>query len=259
MQTLRLSNGQQLAYREISGDSRLPVLVFLHEGLGSTAMWKNFPSELCNATGCTGLIYDRLGYGLSDPLNTSFEMDYLHDYAYLELPQVLDQIVGSRQYILVGHSDGGSIALLHAAQRPDNLLGCITLAAHVLVEDITIAGILQAGQAWADGKLTGLEKYHAQQTTQVFNRWFNIWTAAKFRDWNIESCLYRIDTPLLVIQGEDDQYATLRQVDRIVEGAASESHAAIIQNSRHSPHLDAEHLTLKFCREYIRELIHDQT
>eukprot|EP01034_Spumella_vulgaris_P041994 gene41994-52054_t len=183
MAMLELAEGGQLYYQWIAagdgaavgaGAASQPVLVFLHEGLGCAAMWKDFPARLCAQTGCQGLVFDRLGYGQSSPLRTGRSVHYLHRYALEELPQVLALLDG-RPYVVLGHSDGGSIALIHAADQPSGLLGVVTEAAHVFVEEVTLAGIREARAAYGAGKLRGLSRYHGDKTDQIFGAWADTW------------------------------------------------------------------------------------
>ena len=246
---------QQIHYEIIEGDQAKPWLVFLHEGLGCTAMWKDFPQRLCTATGCRGLLYDRLGYGLSDALQQTRATDYLHRYALDELPEVLAVLLPGQAYILIGHSDGGSIALLHAAQRPPLLQAIVTEAAHVFVEPVTLEGIRVADRAYADGKLKGLQKYHGDKTEQIFKAWSDTWLTPAFADWNIEADLPRIDCPALIMQGVDDQYGTPAQVDAIAAGIAKgdgpAAHKAMLPDCGHSPHQEQPQAVLDLMRDFI--------
>jgi pimeloyl-ACP methyl ester carboxylesterase len=250
---------QKIHYDIIEGDQEKPWLVFLHEGLGCTAMWKDFPQRLCEATGCRGLLYDRLGYGLSDALQQTRETDYLHRYALDELPEILAGLLFGQAYILIGHSDGGSIALLHAAQRPPLLQAIVTEAAHVFVESVTLDGIRVADRAYADGKLKGLQKYHGDKTGQIFKAWSDTWLTPAFADWNIEADLPRIACPALVMQGIDDQYGTPAQVDAIVtgisEGNGKPAHKAMLADCGHSPHQEQPQVVLNLMREFILQQI----
>jgi len=164
MGMLALESDYQIHYQRSDGDPERPCLVFLHEGLGCTAMWRKFPSLLCERTGCSGLRYDRLGYGKSSALQKPRTIHYMHEAALQELPRVLDHLLPNRPYVLVGHSDGGSIALILGAERPRLLKGIITEAAHVFVEPETISGIRAADDAFHGGKLSGLTDYHGERT-----------------------------------------------------------------------------------------------
>ncbi len=192
------------------------TLVFLHEGLGSVAGWRGFPRTLCDRLGAPGLVYSRRGYGRSTPLAESRATDYLHREAWDVLPALLDRC-GVRRPLLVGHSDGGSIALLYAARFDP--LAIAVMAPHVFVEDVTIAGIVQARAAWERGKLKEpLARVHDDPDGAFFG-WNDGWLNPAFRTWNIEAELPNIRCPVLAIQGYDDQYATMEQLDRIARVA----------------------------------------
>ena len=255
MPFLKNDHQQQIYYETIAGEAGKPWLIFLHEGLGCTAMWKDFPQRLCLATGCPGLLYDRLGYGKSDALQQTRRVDYLHRYAFDELPHVIAAILPAQAYIAIGHSDGGSIALLHATQRPPYLQAIATEAAHVFVEAVTLEGIRIADQAYAGGKLRGLHKYHGEKTEQIFKAWSATWLTPEFAGWNIEAELPQIACPALILQGVDDQYGTLKQVDTITAGierggnAPAQKH--MLDHCGHSPHQEQPQAVLALMRDFI--------
>ncbi|MRV75590.1 alpha/beta fold hydrolase [Duganella sp. FT92W] len=243
----------RLHYEWIDGPQQRPVLVFLHEGLGCTAMWKDFPARLCALAGCPGLVYDRLGYGLSDPLTRARSVHYLHEYTLIELPAVLERLLPARPYIVIGHSDGGSIALLHGAAQPANLLGVLTEAAHVFVEDVTLAGIRTALDAWEAGKLRGLERYHGDKTGAIFHAWADTWLTPAFSQWNIEGVLASIACPVLALQGEGDQYGTAAQLASIAS-RAPRAMEHMLPDCGHTPHLDNPDATLAAMAAFISRL-----
>lgn len=235
MPFLNLNADDDLYYELIEGDPARPWLVFLHEGLGSCAMWKDFPAQLCQLTGCRGLLYDRLGYGQSSPLRAQRQIHYLHDYALRELPQVLDCLLPGQEYFLIGHSDGGSIALIHAAQQPPRLRAIITEAAHVFVESVTLDGIRAAAAAFGEGKLRALARYHGEKTETIFKAWSETWLSYGFQFWNIEYLLPSIECAALIVQGSEDQYGSAAQVDTIVARALN-AMPAMIEQCGHAPH-----------------------
>lgn len=265
MAMLELAGGGRLYYERIgraggaeaggpaqAAPADNPVLVFLHEGLGCTAMWKDFPARLCALAGCEGLVYDRRGYGLSDPLQAGRNIHYLHQYALEELPQVLALLAG-RPYVVIGHSDGGSIALLHAAAQPPGLRGAITEAAHVFVEDVTLAGIRAAQAAYAEGKLGGLARYHGGKTEQIFHAWSDTWLTPAFSRWNIEYLLASIACPLLALQGAGDQYGTPAQLDAIVH-QAPRARRLLVPDCGHTPHQEQPQAVLAAMAEFLAGL-----
>ena len=226
-----------------------PTLVLLHEGLGSVAMWRDFPGRLAHATGCNALVYSRYGYGQSDPLTGERNVRYMHDEALMTLPELLDQLAIDRP-ILVGHSDGGSIALIHAGARKRPVKGVVTLAAHVLVEDISISSIAAARVAYETTDLRAkLARYHAD-VDSAFWGWNRIWLHPDFRAWNIEEYLPAIACPVLAIQGEDDEYGTMEQMQRIAAGA-SDVDLLELEDCRHSPHRDQPEAVLAAITRFV--------
>ena len=258
MALLELAEGGQLYYEWIAADgsnggkAAKPVLVFLHEGLGCTAMWKDFPARLCAQTGCEGLVYDRRGYGQSDSLRAARSVHYLHRYALEELPQVLALLDG-RPYVVVGHSDGGSIALIHAADQPTGLLAVVTEAAHVFVEEVTLAGIREARAAYGAGKLRGLSRYHGDKTDQIFGAWADTWLRPAFSRWNIEYLLPSVACPVLALQGSGDQYGTGTQLDAI-EAQAPRALKAMLPDCGHTPHQEQPEAVLGAISQFLKEL-----
>jgi pimeloyl-ACP methyl ester carboxylesterase len=214
-------------------------------------MWKRFPKRLCNRTSCPGLVYDRLGYGQSSPLRRTRTIHYLHDYALKELPQVIDALIPNKPFILIGHSDGGSISLIFGAEKPPYLKGIITEAAHVFVEKETLDGIRKADEAFEKRKLSALFKYHGEKTPCIFKAWSATWLSQWFKSWNIESLLPSIEVPMLVIQGGDDPYGTKAQVDSIVSKSAGKAVPSLVENCGHSPHQELPELLLEIISQFI--------
>jgi len=242
--------GQRIEYAriEVGGKAR-PSLVLLHEGLGSVAMWRDFPSRLAHATGCDTLVYSRLGYGHSAPLTAPREVGYLHHEALHALPELLDNLAIARP-ILVGHSDGGSIALIHAGAGIRPVAGVVTLAAHVLVEDISVANIAAAGAAYETTNLRAKLARHHSDVDGAFWGWNRIWLHPDFRAWNIEEYLPRIACPVLAIQGEDDEYGTMEQMRRI--GAKVRDVELLeLEDCRHSSHKDQPEAVLAAITRFV--------
>ena len=213
-----------------------PAMVFLHEGLGSVAMWRDFPQKVADATGCEAVVYSRAGYGRSDPAKLPRGTRYMHDEGLEVLPALLAALEIERP-ILLGHSDGASIALICAGGTDTRLTGLILMAPHVIVEDISVASIAQAGVAWRSTDLPArLGKYH-RDVDAAFRGWNDIWLHPDFRAWNIEEYVPRVTCPMLAIQGEDDEYGTMAQIDRIV-AQARDVDVVKLADCRHSPHKD---------------------
>lgn len=224
--------------------ARKPALVFLHEGLGSIGQWRDFPSLVCRATGLPALIYDRWGHGKSDPLTGPRKVRYMHDEALRTLPEILNQL-GMEKTILVGHSDGGSIALIFAAEHPERVSGIVTAAAHVFVEDITIRGIREAVRVFETTNLRErLRPYHGDNTESMFRGWADIWLAPEFRHWNIEAYLPAVTSPVLALQGINDEYGTPAQVNAIVRRVSGPTEGLLIPDCGHIPHHQAREKVL---------------
>ncbi|MFM0635860.1 alpha/beta hydrolase [Paraburkholderia metrosideri] len=221
-----------------------PIAVFLHEGLGSIAMWRDWPQSLCERLGMRGLVYSRPGYGLSTPRehDVKWPVDFMTEQARDILPALLDALdVGMqerRRMWLIGHSDGGSITLLYAALHPNELAGAVAIAPHVFVEDISVESIAQTKELYETTDLRSkLSRYHAD-VDSAFYGWNDIWLNPAFREWNIASELAAIKQPLLAVQGHDDNYGTMAQIDTIAERVP---HAQLVKLDAcgHSPHRDA--------------------
>jgi pimeloyl-ACP methyl ester carboxylesterase len=216
-----------------------PTLVFLHEGLGCIEMWRDFPLSLCRSTGFQGLVYDRTAYGGSSPWPSEPGIQYMHIEAQQVLPQVLEA-AGIEDCILIGHSDGGSIALIYAGGAPEPLHAVVTMAAHVYAEPVSIESIAKAKEAFDRGDLANrLHKYHGDNTERAFRLWSEGWLAADFAAWNIEEFLPGISVPLLAIQGEDDEYGTEAQLGTIAGKAGGYAETRLLPDCGHSPHLQA--------------------
>jgi pimeloyl-ACP methyl ester carboxylesterase len=230
-----------------------PVLVFLHEGLGSTALWKTFPDCVAEATGCPALVFSRYGYGKSDRLEAARGVDYMHREALDTLPEVLRQF-GIHDPILIGHSDGASIALIHAGAGQWPVRGLVAMAPHVFVEDITVRSIAQAKVTFETTDLAQkLARYH-DYPTSTFMGWNDIWLHPDFRRWNIEPYLPGIAGPVLLIQGEDDQYGTVAQIDAIARQVHGQVRKVILPDCAHSPHVDQKEATLEAISAFVGEL-----
>ena len=223
-----------------SGDS--PLMVFLHEGLGSTAMWKDFPSRLCQALSFRGLVYSRPGYGRSTPraAGERWSTDFMHKQAIEVLPALLEAlgVEQSRQRLwFFGHSDGASIALIYAAHFPDRLAGAVVLAPHSFVEDIAIASIERACDAYVNqGLRARLARWH-DDVDSAFYGWSQAWLDPAFRDWTLAPELELIACPLLAIQGSDDEYGTMAQI-AIIESTVPGTTVVALDDCGHSPHRD---------------------
>lgn len=215
------------------------TLVFLHEGLGSLSMWRDFPERLCRALGCRGLVYSRPGYGRSTPRPATerWNPDFMHRQALELLPALLQALDVCAPYALFGHSDGGSIALLHAARFPQRVSQAVVLAPHILVEDLSVASIEKARVAYETTDLRQRLARHHDDPDSAFHGWNHIWLDARFRGWNIGPEIGTIACPLLAVQGLDDEYGTLAQIRGIRE-RVPQTQLLELPACGHSPHRD---------------------
>jgi pimeloyl-ACP methyl ester carboxylesterase len=250
---LTTSAGVRLEYERVPGAGLSPTIVMLHEGLGSISMWRDFPRQVAEATGHDVLVYSRQGYGRSSPLEGPRAVRFMHDEALVVLPEILDAL-DVRRPILLGHSDGGSIALIHAGGSGREVAGLVLLAPHVMVEDISVASIAAARVAYAQGDFRARLGRHHDNVDGAFRGWNEVWLRPEFRDWSIEQYLPRIKCPVLAIQGEEDEYGTMEQVDRIGRAIP---HARILKLARcgHSPHRDRAEDVLEAIRGLVRRVL----
>jgi len=231
-----------------------PTLVFLHEGLGSISRWRDFPAALCSRTGCGGLVYNRRGHGKSDSLTGPRSVRFLHDEALIVLPRLL-QIFEISRPILVGHSDGASIALIYAGSGLGHLLALALEAPHVFVEDINVTSIAELRERFVSTDLrTKLARHHGGNVDTLFQYWTDVWLRPDFRAWNIENYLPNIESPTLIIQGHDDEYGTKRQVEAIMSALGGRCDALMLDACRHSPHIDQPRIVLDRIAEFIQGL-----
>jgi len=232
-----------------------PLLIFLHEGLGCIDKWKEFPEKLTSLVNLPALVYERYGYGSSEPLAESRLSDFLHYEAFNVLPELLDNLMIDQNLILIGHSDGGSISLLFASKHPDRVKAILLEAPHVLIEEISGQGLKAAIFAYQYGDLRErLYKYHGENTDSMFWGWANIWSDEKSRNWNIEDCLPSITAPLLFIQGENDEYGSNEQFLAIQRGVTGPVTSAIIPDCGHIPHHEMEDPVLDEMSRFINAL-----
>jgi pimeloyl-ACP methyl ester carboxylesterase len=224
------------------GDADTPLMVFLHEGLGSISMWRDFPQTLCRALGCRGLVYSRPGYGQSTPRASDDVLapDFMHRQAHEVLPALLVALgvdTAANPPCLLGHSDGGSIALLYAARFQDRVAGAVVLAPHIIVEDISVSSIAKARTAYLETDLRQRLARHHADPDSAFWGWNNIWLNPAFRPWSIEAEIAAITCPLLAVQGLDDEYGTLDQIRGIATGVP-QTELLELAECGHSPHRD---------------------
>ncbi len=251
------AGGRRIEYYRVGpGPEEAPTLVFLHDGIGCAATWRDVPAELARRTGCGALVYSRAGYGGSDPVPLPRPLTYMHEEGFAHLPAFLDA-AGVRSAVLVGHSDGGSIALLHAStpKAHPRVAGLILEAPHVFCEEITVASIERAGTEYRNGDLrTRLARYHGENVDCAFWGWNRAWLDPRFREWDLTEHLPAVAAPVLVVQGTDDPFGTLRQVEAVARGCAGTVRRLLLDRCGHSPHRDRREETLSGMTAFVREL-----
>jgi pimeloyl-ACP methyl ester carboxylesterase len=280
--------GQRLEYRWIGpkpGDA--PTIVFLHEGLGCMGMWRDFPDRIARESGCGALVYSRWGYGASDPVRRRRPVRFMHDEALQSLPAVIEHFK-LHDFILFGHSDGASIAIIYAGTHSRSARGLILEAPHVFVEPICLESIARIANSpsesthrvhadyrslrYSSPKITAspireqdgggptdlrkrLARYHGANTDSMFRTWTEVWLNPDFRLWNIEEYLKGIEAPLLVIQGEEDEYGTLKQVDAVMTQTRGPVESLVLASCGHSPHRDQPEQVMSATVQFIRRIL----
>lgn len=250
---------QRLEYRMIGPrPDQAPTLVMLHEGLGCVGMWGDFPDRLQKATGCGVFVYSREGYGRSSPASLPRSLTFMHAEARDTLPEILDAI-GFRHGLLVGHSDGASIAAIYAGSRQDHRVGGVVLIApHFIVEDVTIASIAEMRKAYDTTDLrTRLARWHADVDATVHG-WSDVWLKGDFRKWDLTEFLAYIRVPVLIVQGEDDQYGTVRQIEIAQEECYCPVEVALLPGAKHVPQREAPEATMKAVKQFVARVLENE-
>jgi pimeloyl-ACP methyl ester carboxylesterase len=236
------------------GPERAPTLVFLHEGLGSATLWRDFPDRVAAASGCGALVYSRQGYGASPPIAGPRAVRFMHDEALEVLPEVLASF-GIESPILFGHSDGASIALIYAGARLGPVRGLVLEAPHVFVEPVCVESIARLAAAYETTDLgQRLARHHGANTDSMFRTWADVWLRPEFLGWNIEEYLSAIEAPVLVVQGEDDEYGTLAQVEAVTGQVAGPAESLVLAHCGHSPHRDQPEAVLAAAVGFVRRV-----
>jgi pimeloyl-ACP methyl ester carboxylesterase len=252
---VQMIGARRLHYRAIPGNAARPPLVFLHEGLGSAELWRDFPDRVAARLGARALLYSRFGYGRSDGLTGRRTPQFMHEEALTVLPALL-AATGIETPLLVGHSDGASIALIHAARARRPVAGLVLMAPHVFVEPVCLESIAKIRAAYlksasaVDGLKRRLAKYHTR-VDDAFLGWADAWLAPDFRAWSIEDLIGAIAAPMLLIQGRDDEYGTLAQLDRIEARAAGRVSRLVLAACGHAPHRDCEAAVLEAIAAFV--------
>ena len=254
MHDLRVAGHRLEVRHHPPDDPERPSIVFLHEGLGSARQWKEFPARLAAMTQCGYLVYSRWGYGGSDARPRPWPTDFLDREAGVVLPELL-RVTGIKRPVLFGHSDGGTIALLYAVAAPDRVRGVISEAAHVMLEAISVQGITDARHRFLHGDLRArLRAQHGDHVDDTVLGWTENWLNPAFRDWDIRPRLRAIRCPLLIIQGRDDNFGTLEQVDAIAAGVSGPAERLILDGCGHIPHREKPREVLEAAARFIGNL-----
>ncbi len=252
-------NNRQVFYRFIHEhfrDKNQPLLVFLHDGLGSSQQWKDFPVLLSQIIQCPALLYDRVGYGNSEPGNNLFYSLYMHDEAFDFLPELLEKLNITEKIILIGHSDGGSISLLFTARYPKKVIAVITEADHVFCEHITVEGVAGLVNDFESGNLRNkLYKHQGDKTDSLFYGWSNFWLSDEAKSWSIENHLKDIQSPVLAIQGQNDHFGTEQQLSLKLKNINSNVYIAFLENCGHVPHFEQKDHVLKAMAQFLSNMI----
>jgi pimeloyl-ACP methyl ester carboxylesterase len=227
--------GGRVEYDDVPGDPDRPPLLFLHEGLGSVGLWRGFHRAVAAATGRRAVAYSRLGHGFSDPPPAPRTARFMHEEAATVVPALRDEL-GLDRPVLVGHSDGGSIALLHAAGR-GAVSGLVVLAPHVFVEPVGLDGVRAAGRAFAGSDLPTRMARHHRDPAVTFRNWFDVWTSAEFAGWDLRAELPAITCPVLGVQGTADPYGTVAHVEAVRDAARGPVELLVL-DCGHAPHLE---------------------
>ncbi|REC47218.1 alpha/beta fold hydrolase [Chryseobacterium pennipullorum] len=246
-------SGKRLYVEQSDSFEHKPTIVFLHDSLGCSQLWRDFPAKLSGQTECNVLMYDRLGYGKSFPMfSHQRENNYMETEADI-LNEVLNTL-NIQEVILFGHSDGGTIALLFASKYPEKVKAIICEAGHIFVEDVTVKGVKDALEAYHTTNLPErLQKYHGDKVEMIVKAWTEIWLSDRFKSWNIEYALKNVTSPLLFIQGENDEYGTLEQMEKTVSQVSGQSEQYIIPGLGHTPHKEAPELVLAKAAHFINQ------
>lgn len=247
--------GHRLELELIGGtqEGAAPLLVFLHEGLGCASAWRELPAALSAATGCPALIYSRRGYGRSEPLPAPWPTSFMQEEALRVLPALIAAVGDPHELILIGHSDGASIALLYAAAFPARVRGLILEAPHVFVEEVCVRAIAALKAAYPDSELRQRLARRHDDPEGLFAAWTGVWLSPAFRLWNIEHELAAVRARTLVIQGDADEYGTLAQVDAVCSGITGPAERMILPGVGHTPHRDRPHEVQDAMLRFIRQ------
>jgi pimeloyl-ACP methyl ester carboxylesterase len=243
--------GRRLEVQRIAGTAGdAPTLVFLHEGLGSISLWRDFPARVVERTGCPAVVYSRYGHGNSEVLQEPRTIRFMHDEGQQVLPELLEKL-SIREPVLMGHSDGASIAIIYAgAGNP--VRGLVLMAPHLFAEEWGLKSIAKAKAAFESTDLPQKLSRHHVDAAKTFRGWNDVWLLPEFREWNIEDCLQKIKCPILAIQGYEDEYGTMAQIDAIAAKSGGQVETLRLPDCGHSPHRDQPDAVLHAIGEFLQ-------
>ncbi len=243
----------RIIHKEFLDDDK-PLLVFLHEGLGTSEQWKDFPTKISKHFSLPVLLYDRYGYGKSEQIDHLRDTDYMEKEASVFLPEILKKLgFENKKLILFGHSDGGSIAAFFASYFPEKVMAAIIEAPHFFIEDISVSGISNAVKLYEHGSLKKkLEKYHGTNTESMLRTWTENLLSAPMRNWNTVHLLKNIICPVLAIQGTDDDFGTLKQIETLRDNASGKVELFVIEHCGHIPHHQAREKVLNSIEKFLK-------
>ena len=245
--------GRRVEYELDRAEPTAPVIVFLHEGLGSVSTWRDFPARVARATRCGTLVYSKWGHGASDAAPAPRAVDFMHVEALETLPALLDAL-GVERPVLLGHSEGASIALIHAAGSGRAVAGIVAMAPHVMVEDANLAAIRGAKVSFGTTDLREKLARHHDDPEATFRGWNDIWLDPRFRGWNIEEYLPRVACPVLAIRGEQDEYGTMLQLERIAQ-SVPDVQVLKLANCGHSPQRDQPEVVIEAVARFVKGVL----
>ncbi len=246
--------GRAIEYRLLPGDADKPYLVFLHEGLGSISLWRDFPDKVALQTGCRALVYSRFGYGQSSGLTARRLPTFMHDEALSVLPRLLAGLRIARP-ILIGHSDGASIALIHAAEPAHAIPATVLMAPHVFVEPVSLQSIAKITDTYETTNLRARLMRHHANVDDAFLGWSRIWLSPKFRTWSLGAEVQRLACPTLLVQGEADEYGTTAQLDAIAEAAPGPVQRLVLAKCGHAPHREQPEAVIEAISGFVERVL----
>lgn len=253
--TLNISNGKNIYFEHAVVDVQKPTIIFLHDSLGCSNLWRDFPQQVAELFQCNYFLYDRIGYGKSDPMDTSVRGNDYMDIEAMILLEIIS-LTGLKDVRLFGHSDGGTIALLAAAKPNNPIQSVVCEAGHIFVEEVTLTGVRASKEAYNTTSLAEkLVKYHGDKVETLFKAWIETWLSSTYRTWNISEEITQIACPILFIQGTNDEYGSEQQLHQTLKQVTGPKFGVLIPEIGHSPHKEAPQTVIKILTNHKKELL----